>query len=175
MLSLMFAVASVGFLLLAKRLRGAESRVAPQANTDNLSFGARITLGVICAAIGCAVIAGAAIHTTDPFVSERFFAVPAGLMFVFGGALVTLPPGSARWESLLEALLVTCFALTIDWVAFGPGERRFGGGMSFGPVGTGFGVGEMYGRAAFGVVAIVLDIFAIVVWSRQLRRRERLR
>ncbi len=173
-LAMVFAMASAGLLALAKHLTLAESREAAAADTDNPSLGGRIALGVISAAIGFVVIGtavNAAIHAADAFTTERIIAVPAGLIFVLGGALVALPPGSWRWQSVLSALLITCFAVTFDWVAFGPGERRFGGGVSLGAhVGAGFPVGEFFGRAAFGVAAIVLDIFAIIVWISHCRR-----
>jgi hypothetical protein len=71
---------------------------------------------------------------------------------------------------LLATLLVTCFALTFDWVAFGPGERKFSGSFSFGIAATGFQPGELFGRASFGVGAVVLDIWAIAMWIGQCRR-----
>jgi hypothetical protein len=167
-LVMLFAMASVGLLALAKHLALEESREVAAADTDNPSRGGRIALGFISAAIGLVVIGtavSAAIHATDPFASERLVAVPAGLIFVLGGALVALPPGGTRWQSVLSALLVTSFAVTFDWVAFGPGERKFGGGISLGAnVGAEFPVGELIGRAVFGVAAIVLDIFAIIAW-----------
>jgi len=171
---MLFAMACVGLLALAKHLALEESREAAVNNTEDPSRGGRIALGFVSAAIGLVVIGtavSAAIHATDPFTSERIIAVPAGLIFVLGGALVALPPGSRRWQSVLSALLVTCFAVTFDWVAFGPGERKFGGGISLGlHVGAGFPVGEFIGRAVFGVVAIVLDIFVIIVWISHCRR-----
>lgn len=173
-LVIIFAMGCVGLLALAKHLALEESREVAVADTDNPSRGGRIALGFISAAIGLVVIGSAvsaAIHATDPFTGERLIAVPAGLMFVLGGTLVALPPGSGRWRGALSALLVTCFAVTFDWVAFGPGDRKFGGGISLGAnVGAGFPVGEFIGRAVFGVVAIVLDIFAIIVWISHCRR-----
>ena len=54
-------------------------------------------------------------------------------MFVFAGILMALPPQYRKWQNLLATLVITCFALTFDWVAFGPGERRFSGSiMGFG-------------------------------------------
>jgi hypothetical protein len=56
-------------------------------------------------------------------------AAPAGLMFVFAGILIALPPEYTKWRNLLATLVITCFAVTFDWVAFGPGERRFTGSI----------------------------------------------
>jgi hypothetical protein len=55
---------------------------------------------------------------------------------------------------------MTCFALTFDWVAFGPGERHFTGSF----MGSGFIPSEFVGRAVFGAFAVVLDICAIAMW-----------
>lgn len=93
-------------------------------------------------------------------------AVPAGLMFVFAGILLALPPQYAKWRSLLVTLVITCFALTLDWVAFGPGERRFTGNID----GIGFIPGEMMGRVFFGLFAIVLDLCAIGMWICHYRQ-----
>lgn len=167
-LVLLFSMASAGLLALAKHLRQAESRALSEADIDTPPLGGRIALAIVSAAVGFAVIGttvNAAIHAPDPFASERVIAVPAGLIFVLGGALVALPPGGARWRHLLSALLVTCFASTFDWVAFGPGERTFSAGTVLGfPIGVEFAVGESFGRAVFGIVAIVLDIFAMMMW-----------
>jgi hypothetical protein len=77
----------------------------------------------------------------------------AGLMFVFAGVLIGLPPEYTRWRALLGTLVVTCFAPTFDWVAFGPGERKFNGSF----VGIGFVPSELMGRICFGFFAVVLD------------------
>ena len=62
--------------------------------------------------------------------------------------------------------MITFFALTFDWVAFGPGERHFTGSAG----GIGFIPGEMMGRILFGLVAVVLDICAIAIWVGLFRR-----
>jgi len=64
---------------------------------------------------------------------------------------------------------VTTFALTLDWVAFGPGTRRFGGGISY-IVNIGFSPSEFFGRVVFGIAAVCLDITAAVMWVGLIRR-----
>lgn len=76
-----------------------------------------------------AVSVDAVLCAIHPLSAEALAGVPAGLIWVFGGALLALPPGRTRWQGLLATLLITCFALTADWVAFGPGERRFSGSV----------------------------------------------
>ena len=87
-------------------------------------------------------------------------------MFVFAGILMALPPEHRKWQALLATLLITGFALTFDWVAFVPGERKFGGSF----MGFGFMPAEAFGRAVFGVFAVVLDIFAVKMWIDQFRQ-----
>jgi len=89
-----------------------------------------------------------------------------GLVFVFAGIMVSLPQGPGKWRDLLAALLVTCMALIFDWVAFGPGERQFTGSVN----GFGYVPSELSGRVAFGIAAIIFDIFAILMWVQQCRR-----
>ena len=159
------AIASAGLLALAKYLRAREARAAPV--TDSASRGG-LGVGLACAAMGLMLVGFAiysAVHA-DPVTADNFIGMPAGLMFVFAGILMALPPRYGKWQNVLATLLITCFALTIDWVAFGPGERRFSGSM----MGIGFIPGEFFGRAVFGVFAVVLDICAIAMWIGQCRR-----
>ena len=89
------------------------------------------------------------------------------LMFVFAGILLGLPPEYTRWRSFLATLLITCFALAFDWVAFAPGERTFSGSF----LGVGFTPGAVFGRALFGVFAVILDVCAVAMWIRLLTGR----
>jgi Protein of unknown function (DUF3592) len=175
-LGLIFAIACVGLLALAKHLRLRGSQVTAASTTDHLSHRARIAIGIACAAPGIAVIVAAllaALHGTAAPAGENLIAVPAGLIFVFGGAFLASPPDNARWQSLSAALLITCFALTFDWVAFGPGERRFGGGASFGPMADWFQPGEFFGRAVFGLIAVALDGLAVKLWIDRYRQQSK--
>jgi len=151
------AVACVILLALARFLGARETRVAPSAGTAQRGQPA---LGGAAAALGL-MVAGAgtygAIHA-EPFNADSLMAVPAGSMFVLAGGLLGLPPDS-RWRDLLATLLVTCFALTFDWVAFGPGERRF----------TGFLSNEWVGRTLFGAFAVLLDVLAIAMWTGRFK------
>src|SRR6266700_370204 len=153
------AVACVTLLALARLLRAREARAAPLADD---SLRSQPLLGVVVAAMGL-MLAGSGIYGAihaDRFTADALMAVPAGLMFIFAGILLGLAADS-KWRNLLTALLVTCLALTFDWVAFGPGEPQFSG--SFG--GFGFIPSEWVGRAAFGAFALVLDLLAIAMWT----------
>ena len=125
-------------------------------------------MGLLFAAMGLwisgfAIYSG--IYAADAVQANAYMGLPAGLMFVFAGALLALPPES-KWRSLLATLVITCFAVTFDWIAFGPGERKFTGSI----MGVGFVSGELSGRIAFGFFAILLDIFAVGMWIGECRR-----
>jgi Protein of unknown function (DUF3592) len=157
-------VACITLLALARGLRAREARAAPRA--DGSQRGQPL-LGVVVAAMGL-MVAGSGIYGAihaEPFNADSLMAVPAGLMFVFAGVLLGLPPVS-KWRNLLATLLVTCFALTFDWVAFGPGEREFEGSIG----GFAFIPGEWVGRALFGAFAVVLDVIAIGMWTGRWRQ-----
>jgi hypothetical protein len=167
-LLMIFATACVGLLALAKHLRSKEAAAAAPLDTGNLSPHGRIAVGAIVAALGLLMIVlnvHAALHAKHPLTSEDFIGALAALIFVFGGALLALPPDRASLQRLIATLLVTTFALTLDWVAFGPGTRQFSGGISFG-IGIGFRPSEFLGRAVFGTGAVVLDIVAAIMWVR---------
>jgi hypothetical protein len=159
------AVASAALVALAKFLSAREARAAQASNGAS---GGMPVLGLAFAAMGLMLVGFAlyaAIHAV-PFTADNLMGVPAGLMFVFAGILLGLPPQYQKWRNLLATLLITCFALTFDWVAFGPGERRFSGNI----MGMGFVPGEWVGRAVFGAFAVILDIAAVTMWIGQCRR-----
>jgi len=161
------AVAAAGLMTLAKFLRSRDALAGPAADAGSASTGGP-AFGLLFAAMGL-LITGLAIHSgiqaTDPVKANAYMGLPAGLMFVFAGMYMALPPDS-KWRSLLATLVVTCFALTFDWVAFGPGERKFTGNI----MGVPFMSGELFGRVAFGFFAILLDIFAAAMWIGEFRR-----
>ena len=160
------AVAAIGLMMLAKFLRSRDALAGPAADAGSASGGP--AFGLLFAAMGL-LITGMAVYSgiyaTDPAKANAYMGLPAGLMFVFAGMYMALPAES-KWRSLLATLVVTCFALTFDWVAFGPGERKFTSNI----MGIQWISGELSGRVAFGFFAILLDIFAAAMWLGELRR-----
>jgi Protein of unknown function (DUF3592) len=159
------AIASAALLELAKVLRTREASSAPAADGGQ---GGNLAVGLFSAAAGLMITGLAldrAIHA-GPFTADSLMALPAGLMFVFAGILIGLPPQFERWRSMIATLLVTCFALTFDWVAFGPGERHFTGSIN----GVGFVPSETMGRFFFGVFAVLLDVCAVGMWIGQFHQ-----
>lgn len=71
----------------------------------------------------------------------------------------------------LAGLLIGCMALIATWIAFGPGEREFSGGISLGPLAIGGSTAPSLGRIVFGLSAVLLwALLAYVIqrWVKQL-------
>ncbi len=165
------AIAAIACIVLIALARFLAAREPPDAATRPLSPRAKVYVGAFCAAMGVLTLAigtHAALNLQHA-TPDDFMYVPAALAFVFAGVLLALPPERAAMTRLFGALLITSFAVTFDWIAFGPGERHFSGGISLGGVGIGARPGELFGRAMFGVGAVVFDIVAVVLWVRLLR------
>ena len=158
------AIACAGLLPLAKYLKAREARSMPAGDGQR----GGLVMGFMFAAMGLmatGLAVNGAVHA-DPFTADNLMGIPIGLMFVFAGVLIVLPPEYTKWRALLATLVVTCFALAFDWVAFGPGERKFSGSF----VGIGFVPSELMGRICFGFFGVVLDIWAVAMWIDQLRQ-----
>ena len=169
--ALFSAVAAIACIVLLALARFLGAREPADAATRPLSPQAKVYVGAACAAMGLLTLAlGTHAALNVPHATgDDFMYAPAALVFVFAGVLLALPPERAALTRLFGALLITCFAVTFDWVAFGPGERHFAGGLSLGGVGIGARPGELFGRAMFGVGAVMFDIVAVVLWVRLLR------
>lgn len=111
-----------------------------------------------------------------------------GVTVVYHGARSHLDPGWSPKDrtpprflvvsSLTGSLILTSFAAVMGWVAFGPGDRVFSGGL--GIVGVFVSVSstvqEAVGRAVFGLVAVLAGAGSLWSWIHGLRRLgERLR
>jgi len=73
--------------------------------------------------------------------------------------------------NVIGSLIAVSFATLFSWVAFGPGKRPFS--VSAGPVGLfsdTSGSGDMIGRIAFGVAAVVFWFTAVRVVLYTARR-----
>lgn len=88
----------------------------------------------------------------DKFHAPRWVAAAGGLTFVLGGLMLLL-----------------LLAVVANWVAFGPGERRFSGVFSVGFWRSEANPGELGGRIVFGIGAVILDLFLIWAWVNWVR------
>ena len=145
------------------------------SNTQ-LSPGGQYAIGAACCLLGVGLLAvSATIFLQDSASGWSSDAIPgagAGAVFAFGGAVMLTPPGRGRLRLVLAALLVTSWALATDWIAFAPGVRHFTNSISrSGSVS--FPVDPWKGRITFGIVAVLLDLFAGGLWYVLVRRWRR--
>jgi len=148
--------------------------------TRPLSPRATAWVGTLCALMGLVILLVALrIIPTDEssFHAPHWVVGAAGLMFFLAGiAILTGPPAGApeasrtTWRSFLLGLgMVGTLAAVFNWVAFGPGPRSFGGGISIPFVSVSGPQSEWSGRVAFGAIAVLMDAFAVWVIVRGLR------
>jgi hypothetical protein len=104
-----------------------------------------------------------------------------GAVFAFGGlALIVgyavaggatpdgdLPSGTPQWIRLTQMMLglgiVGSMGAIASWIAFGPGPRQFSSNIPL-------LAGEKFGRTAFGVGAVLIWVFFVVLAGSSLRR-----
>src|SRR5260221_2166609 len=127
-----------------------------------------MVVGVVLLGAGSGPATFGIFRAADPAEPLAFLAIPAGLVFVFGGLLALLP---AKLQLPLAALMVTSLAVLFDWVAVGPGERHFTSSLGGAGASVTWASGELAGGAFFCVFALLLDIAAIVLWLRLVRGR----
>jgi len=145
-------------------------------SSKDLSPGGRIAVGIALVAAGIALSARGAdvlMHETRKLALDAMAIVPIGIAVAFAGVLLAVPPRFARLRRFAGAMLMTGFALTFDWIAFGPGTREFGGGASAGAFAVPFRPGDMLGRSVFGFCAVLMDVFALLMWVHGIRRHWR--
>ena len=142
-------------------------------STTQLSPGGQLAIGAACCLLGVGLLAvSATLFLQDSASGWSSDAIPgaaAGGVFAFSGAAMLTPPGRGRLRLVLAALLVTSWALAGDWIAFGPGVRQFTTSISqSGSVSS--PVDPWEGRIIFGIVAVLLDLFAGGLWYVLMRR-----
>jgi hypothetical protein len=147
----------------------------------HLSPRAATMMGALFVGVGLLVVlaAGGVIPADDKsFHAPRWVVSACGLLFVVAGVAVAVtaapgaPEGAGRttWRSLLlGGTIVGLMAAVFNWIAFGPGERRFGGGIALPFVSIGGPASEWSGRATFGLAAVLLDLFLVWFLARGLR------
>jgi hypothetical protein len=103
-----------------------------------------------------------------PLQSSEMAGVLMGLLILFAGVSISMPPVGDVRQYLFGALAITCMALLFNWVAFVPGPRDFHAGAS--AIHRGGSVNSIVGRVAFGLFAVFLNIFAFYAWRKTLRQ-----
>ena len=70
----------------------------------------------------------------------------------------------AYFQALVLLSIPLMFMILLNWVAFAPGEREFGGGLSIPFLSFSFErANPILGRIAFAIPALLMDVFAGVV------------
>ena len=146
-----------------------------------LSPGGAIAVGACIMVVGLLIVLMSAdVIPTDErkFHAPRWVVSACGLMFVLAGVALAAfsapgaPEGAGRptWRSfLLGGSIVGLLAAVFNWVAFGPGERRFGGAISVPFAAVSGPASEWSGRVAFGIGATLIDLFLVWMVARGLR------
>ncbi|MFQ5944949.1 MAG: hypothetical protein ACE5NC_01690 [Anaerolineae bacterium] len=108
-------------------------------------------------------------------------ALVGGILGLFGALILFTgmserEGGSGPWAELLSllqpwavALIITLFAIVGGWIAFGPGEREFEGGLSLFFIEIEGPSPEFEGRCAFGLGAVLAGLIAAYAWFDALR------
>jgi hypothetical protein len=130
----------------------------------------QITVGLMVIAIGLGIGAIAASHLGQPAGKfDPVVGLIAGLAFAFAGAILVVPERRVRIRASFGALMITSIALLFDWVAFGPGERRFTSGISGGNSGVRTHLWQMPGQILFVSGAVLFNLMAMWAWLRARR------
>jgi hypothetical protein len=116
------------------------------------------------------------------FEAPHWVVGAAGLGFFLAGIAVLTgpPPGTPEaaaaggrftsWRAFALGLgIVGSMAVVANWVAFGPGPRKFRGGIGIPFVAISGPTSEWSGRAIFGVGAGLIDLFLLWIVVRGLR------
>jgi hypothetical protein len=106
------------------------------------------------------------------FLAPPLVIISLGFCFVLGGLTLWIP---ARAPVFLRTtfffLSLVLLTILFNWTAFAPGVR-YASSTTFGPLTIG-GSGNIGGRIAFGLAALVVDallVFSIVSWVRSAGR-----
>ncbi len=142
------------------------------ASVGSLSGNARAGIAVLCIGFGLFICAAAArwIDVQPAPGVPHWLVGLAGAIFVLAGIAVALPQRPTRVQDFVGALLFTAFAAMGLWIGFGPGDRRFSGSWSFGPIAGGES-SAIVGRLMFGAMGVLVAVIALYAWRRVFRHR----
>ncbi|MBW8010609.1 MAG: hypothetical protein FVQ83_05115 [Chloroflexi bacterium] len=114
------------------------------------------------------------------FNAPRWISCMAGVAFFSAGVILLLRDYRFAFfrdtlifrllQFIVIGALLTAFGIIPTWIAFGPGEREFSGGISIPFISGTTNQGEVSGRVVFGCGAIIIDAIALGYWITGLRR-----
>jgi hypothetical protein len=140
--------------------------------TKALSRRRQIAAGfvVIAVSLGVAAIAAMQLAISPEWNAPKAVAgLIAGLAFAFAGAILVVPERRQRTRASFGAFMITFIALLVDWVAFGPGERRVTAALSGAHAGVRPHFWEMPGHILLVSGAMLLNLMALWAWIRARR------
>jgi len=145
-----------------------------------------IVFGVLVAVVGIGIIAAGAWAPQKDVHAPRWVIAAAGGAFLFFGSWTavvyalgydpkrsaeTLPPPVVQLAFFVPGIVF--LALPFHWVAFGPGPRAFSGSFSLPFLAISRRSGELSGRIAFGIGAVLMDLVVVAIAVTLLRRAAR--
>lgn len=125
---------------------------------------------LIFGGVGVAVILmGSGVIPLDPESQHapRWVLLFCGIPFLSVGLLVISQHFNAfSWYRDFAGLIIfTSFAVIMDWIAFGPGDREFDSNISG-------AAANIAGRIAFGLGGVFFSAIAVSGWLRAFRARK---
>jgi hypothetical protein len=126
----------------------------------------RSVVGLALCAGGAAFAAYGMLHPSAPIQPDPFIALPIGVVFACAGMLIAFPNATLEVKSICGTLLITGFAVILDWIAFGPGERHFSGSVGSAGISVRSPTNDLAGRIVFGIGAVAVDALALFWWVK---------
>jgi hypothetical protein len=128
-----------------------------------------------------------ALRPDAPLEASRWVVVLTGLTFVLGGAAIIvgyglagasadgqLPPGTPVAVRVIQLALglglLATMTVVAGWIAFAPGEQKFGGTLALPFVAWHGASNETLGRIVFGAGAVLLGLMLAVVAATGVRQ-----
>lgn len=147
----------------------------PRPDSRAIRLGA-LAFGLVAIAIATIAFLAALgyVPSETPFTSvSRAATIVVALIFALAGVSVALLGfGHRAFGMRMAVAAMFAFLLAFNWVAFGPGERRFTRTVSVGSSrGAGVQASELEGRVVFGIVAGLGDLLLLISIMSWVRRR----
>lgn len=140
-----------------------------------LSRRGQFTVGVLVAAMGLFVAALAASYVGKPVRFDPVVVFIAGLTLGFAGAILVAPEKEGRMRAWFGALMVTCLAFLLDWVAFGLGGTRDAAAAVSVNASSRAHFWQVPGQVLLLIGAMLFNLMALWAWMRARRVRRKAR
>jgi hypothetical protein len=127
----------------------------------------QVAAGLLAMTAGLGVAALAASHIGKPIGRlDPVVVLIAGCAFAFAGATLVVPERRRGLRAWAGALMITCIALLLDWIALGPSEHRVASGISNANTSMRTHFWEVPGRVLLFSGAMLFSLMALWAWLR---------